>query len=207
MVVLHGHPRDFLVACGGGSHALDADVLVHLERHLGGTEQQRLVVEHRTHVAVEGHDGLSQVTEVEVEVTGNLVDAVSLTAHHPAAGLLHRAAAGHDSHIGRTIDLADKLATALRAALIDHHGRHLAHHLVVIYPRIEQRIEQRHEEDEEPNALIPQNVHQLVVKYIAYSSRYSHCGSQIVNRKYVNRKSSRHVFKLQERLAVAVVHH
>ena len=106
--------------------------------------------------------------DIEGKVARNLIDAVGLVAHHPLLCLLRRTAAGNNTHIGRGINTTDEFSATDRARLIDDNGRHLAHHFVGIYPRIEQRIGQWHEQDEYEDARVVQDVLQLTVKYVGY---------------------------------------
>ena len=143
--------------------APDLDVGVHLQRHFGRSQQQGFVVEHTAHVAVYADEGLVAAPDVFREALGNADDAEDLAAAQQLFGLGDRRAVRRDGNVGRGVHHADERTALRRAAVIDDRGRHLAHDLVGIDPRVEERIGQRHEEDEDQDALVPEQVGQLVV--------------------------------------------
>ena len=169
LLIFYRHAADFLLARRRAADvALHLYVLVHFERHVGGREHQRLVVEHGAHVAVDADTGLLAQPQVAAERRGYADDAVDLLTLQQLLGLGHVGAAGAHANVGRGVDHARKAAAKRRVRLVDYGRGHLAHHLVRIDVRIQQRIGQRHEDDEDQYALVAHHGGQLVIPYPDY---------------------------------------
>ena len=108
------------------------DVAVHIQRNIVGGKEQRLVIEQRTHVAIQSYGGLFASPNVKVEILGDAHHTINLPFHQQLAGFVHIVAVGSHVGFGRGIHLTDELTAHAAVAVINHRKRHFAHHLVGI---------------------------------------------------------------------------
>lgn len=175
MLVFDGHARYLLVTDGRGTDMRNLDVVVHIERHVGGRQQQCLVVEHAAHVAIEADVGLVAMVQVLVEGGGDVQNAVGLVALDEFLGLVHIGVDTRHTYVGSGVEALYELAAAGRATVVDHCAGHVAAHLVGIDIRIEQRIGQGHKEDEDHDALVAQHRAAFIKPYIDQVSHIKPC--------------------------------
>ena len=151
-----------LLALGIMARERNLYLAVHLLRHHQGRLVGCLVGQHQSHVAIDADGGLLHAVEARLEVERDIIEGLGHAAPHEHLRLVDIVGIGYHLDVGRRIAHADKLAAQLGVAVVDHHHGNLAHHLIIIYPRIEQRIDQGHDEEEDDNTLIFQHLAQLV---------------------------------------------
>ena len=95
-----------------------------------------------------------QTVQMQVEVSWNVDNTVHDLLPHELACLVHVLTFVSYFHVGRCIVAVDELPALAGMAHVDYGYGNLAHHFVVVGPRIEQRIENRHEQEENENTLV-----------------------------------------------------
>ena len=147
---------------GGSGYHLRLYLLVHVERHLGATAQNSLVIKQSAHVGIQLHGGLTVFSHVFGEVFRDVNQAVGVATVDHSLGFLHVLAMRYYLHVGRGIDTARELAAELRMAVVDDHGRHLAHALMIVKICVKKRVKQRHYDEEDDHAFVEQRALHLI---------------------------------------------
>ena len=154
-----------VVAVGVVARQCYLNVRVHIGSHSRTGLEYSLIGKHQAHVAIHADVGLLHTSEVAVEVFGQKNDAVHFLLAHESACLLKVVAIGSHTNVGRRINVAYELAARLTMRIVNHSHGHIAHHLVVVYPRVEYRVGEWQKYNEEQRALVLEHVAHLVKPY------------------------------------------
>jgi hypothetical protein len=125
-------------------------------------QDDAFIVQHTAHVAVHADIALVAAGDVLGEGAWYADDAVGVALLHQVACLAHIGAVRDNLYVGGGIDITEELAAEIRVVLVDDSDRHVAHHLIGIYIRVEERVEEGYEEDEDEHTAVVKDVGELV---------------------------------------------